>query len=84
MGETWETKRDTPALDGNRPAVGKEILYLNGRYRHLCCHNVLVFELIFVALTSDLIEQSSILLCASHGSKLNGDVTILRMRKIPF
>jgi hypothetical protein len=84
VGETRETIQGAPALDGDRPTVGEEILHANGRYRCLCRHNVLVFELIFVALTSDLIEQSSILLCASHGLKLNGKLTTFGIRKIPF
>ena len=86
VGKTrWRT-RIALALDRNWPAVGKEILHANGWYRCICYHNVLVFELIFVALTltSDLTGQSSILLCASHGSKMNGKISIFGLRKIPF
>jgi hypothetical protein len=30
VGKPWETIHEAPALDGNRPAMGKEILYSNG------------------------------------------------------
>jgi hypothetical protein len=30
MGKARGTTRDAPAMDGNRPAVGKEILHVNG------------------------------------------------------
>ena len=44
--------------------------------------NNLVYTVI--ALTSDLVEQSSILLCASPGLKLNGNVAIFGKQKISF
>lgn len=30
MGKAWGTTRDAPAVDGNWPAVGKEILHADG------------------------------------------------------
>ncbi len=71
MGKTQGTTWDALALDGNRPMVGEEVLYVNGWYRCICCHNVLVMKSIFIVLTFNLI--STVLNPAMHFSWIQAE-----------